>query len=340
MTKIKNLQILFLILFVLPFFLDSQKLTDVANLKPNPNLVVNLDNKKLFLEVGQDLKNFQEIKQYILDKQINDLNIIINSIYQDNTVDTSTVNTNALNENNKLINILRLENLLFLFIGFVVGIIVGISGLLFLKEYVKHKKLQKQAKNQPTINTQIAKPEAEESYWNQEAYTSTQATQPTSFNNILKTLTIEPSTTEYSSPSASTPHSYISNSSNYPSSHSRVVEIYNTNSKLLSKNAIEVSETPGSINQRRLGVTQAVILERVAKGKGNYWVISEQGFSELVPKANLKINEFNYETVANIFNCHNYQQGYSTNFSLLETAKVVSINQDNWQLQQKGDLRF
>ncbi len=223
---------------------------------------------------------------------------------------------------------------------------------------MRNKKVQKQKFKEHTVNPQKnteteesgfdqnhnqynTQPINEESSFNRNQNINTQPTHtyPSEIQRRQSKIIPQPTETppNYSSPSANTQQNY---GSNYTSSNSGVVETYNQNAKSLSKVAIEVSETPESINQRRVGVHQAVILEKVGKNKGNYWIISESGISELVPKANFKINEYNYETVAILFNCQNYRQGYSTDFCLLEPAKVVSINQNNWQLQQKGELLF
>ncbi|MBO3459230.1 hypothetical protein G7B40_027495 [Aetokthonos hydrillicola Thurmond2011] len=120
----------------------------------------------------------------------------------------------------------------------------------------------------------------------------------------------------------------------------KLVERYNTDPGSLSHNAIEVSAREDSITQRRLGLQQAIVLERVGRGKGNYWVLTGKDFNYLVPKKSIKINEFNYETVEALFVCNNYQPGY-THFQLCKPGKVMPISQgETWQLSEQGQLQF
>jgi hypothetical protein len=127
---------------------------------------------------------------------------------------------------------------------------------------------------------------------------------------------------------------------NLNSPESILVGAYNKNRNSLLKIATEVSETEESINQRRVGSDRAAILEQVAKGKGNYWIVSEQGVDYLLPKGNIKINEYNYETVEALFDCHSYRPGYSSDFQLVRPARVSVIGQKMWELADYGVLEF
>ncbi|NEP84305.1 MAG: hypothetical protein F6K39_43040, partial [Okeania sp. SIO3B3] len=108
--------------------------------------------------------------------------------------------------------------------------------------------------------------------------------------------------------------------------------------RLLSKSAIEVSETDQSIDQRRLGGGQGAILHK--HRKGNYWILNEGGTDYMVPKNNIKINEYSLETVTNLFECQGYQPEYS-GFKLIKPAMVSSVSRGEiWQLVEPGVLQF
>ena len=80
-----------------------------------------------------------------------------------------------------------------------------------------------------------------------------------------------------------------------------LVEIYNNNSDSLSKDAIDVSETQESIIQRQRNHTNQLILEKVRKGKGGYWVLASKENYYIFPKPQIRINEFNYQNIASLF---------------------------------------
>ncbi|MDP5337588.1 MAG: hypothetical protein NWQ28_03310, partial [Nodularia sp. (in: cyanobacteria)] len=117
----------------------------------------------------------------------------------------------------------------------------------------------------------------------------------------------------------------------------QIVKLYNNQPRSLSANAITVAETDHTVEQRRMGRTVAPILEE--NQLGNYWIIQEGHKEYLVPKGNIKINEYNYETISSCFECLAYSPKYSSNFTLLKLATVSSIGQ-NWQLIQQGELQF
>jgi cell division protein FtsB len=124
------------------------------------------------------------------------------------------------------------------------------------------------------------------------------------------------------------------------SSDIKLVEAYNRDPGSLLHDAIEVTEIKDSIAQRRLGVNQTVVLEKVGRGKGNYWVLPSKGYNYLVPKKGIRINEYNYETVEALFLCYNYQPGYS-DFQLHKPARLSPLSQgETWQLIEQGELQF
>lgn len=138
-------------------------------------------------------------------------------------------------------------------------------------------------------------------------------------------------------PRNQTPAAYTSQVSNL--STSQWINTYNHNPDLLSRNVTEVSETEESVNNRRLGSSQAVILAK--KSRGNYWVLTEGSYDYLVPSQSLRINEHNYKTVEALFECRNYHPDYSSDFQLLKPAVVVPLSGGKtWQLQEAGILQF
>ena len=117
------------------------------------------------------------------------------------------------------------------------------------------------------------------------------------------------------------------------------VNNYNTNLNSLSRNFIEVSETEESLKNRRLGISQIVILAK--KRRGNYWILTEGSYDYLVPSQNLRINQHNYKTVEALFECHHYHPDYSSDFQLLKPAVVYPLSGgQTWQLQEPGILQF
>ncbi|MCM0591499.1 MAG: hypothetical protein HEQ35_21420 [Gloeotrichia echinulata IR180] len=141
----------------------------------------------------------------------------------------------------------------------------------------------------------------------------------------------------------------LGNSESFASSSTNTLEpsilnllnIYKNDPKSLLENAIEVSETSQSIDNRRLGYNQPVALEKVSRNKGIAWVINIDGSDYLVPKPNLKINEYNYETIESLFICHSYQSGLCNEFTLNIPAKLLAQEKgEKWELSEKGELIF
>ena len=124
----------------------------------------------------------------------------------------------------------------------------------------------------------------------------------------------------------------------FGSSDLQLISMYQHDARSLLKNAIEVSETEQSIDQRRLGGGQGAILQKVRRG--NYCILNEGGVDYMVPKNNIKINEHSLETVKNLFECQGYRSGYS-GFQLIKPARVSAISRgETWQLVELGVLQF
>ncbi|BAY26361.1 hypothetical protein NIES2100_61750 [Calothrix sp. NIES-2100] len=118
-----------------------------------------------------------------------------------------------------------------------------------------------------------------------------------------------------------------------------LVSQYNQNPDYFSTSALEVSETEESINQRRLG-NQAVIIEKVRKGRGNYWLITETNEHYLVPKGGLKINQYNLPTIEALFQCTGDSPENFQKFTLVQPAIVFPIESEKWRLEKLGMLEF
>jgi len=140
----------------------------------------------------------------------------------------------------------------------------------------------------------------------------------------------EPTRQEYSNSSLDLPHiPWLKN--------------YNQNPESCEKyQPLPLSITDESIHQCRLGVNQPIVLE--TKKKGNYWAFSlEDNVTTkryLVPRANLKVNEYSLELIKFLFN---FQQENILNYSKLKVIYPAVINQiepDKWQLEAPGILLF
>lgn len=118
-----------------------------------------------------------------------------------------------------------------------------------------------------------------------------------------------------------------------------LVEVYNHEPDRLLPYVIEVVESEDTIRERRAGSNVSPVFIKSKRRQGIYWIIEIQGIIYLVPKAQLKVNEFISNTIQFLFNCQNYQRGDSENFVLDKPAEVISLG-DNWELKEKGILQF
>ncbi|MBD2199436.1 MULTISPECIES: hypothetical protein [Calothrix] len=131
-------------------------------------------------------------------------------------------------------------------------------------------------------------------------------------------------------------------SSSQPSGESQFpwVSAYNHNPDNFSKFALEVADTEDSINQRRLGNNQAVIFEKVRRGRGNYWLLTVKNENYLVPRGDLKINQYNLQTITALFHFIGDFTENSPKFTLVKPAMVFPLEAEKWQLQERGVLKF
>jgi len=120
-------------------------------------------------------------------------------------------------------------------------------------------------------------------------------------------------------------------------SEEEILEVYNNNPDVLFNSAVKVSVTQESLLNK-----DAILLEKTKSKIASYWVVAtEDNNYWLLPKGNLKINSYNYETVKRLFECDRYQADIDSEFLLIQMAKV-SLNQNRiqWQLLEPGRLKF
>ncbi|MBW4664534.1 MAG: hypothetical protein KME01_10095 [Chroococcus sp. CMT-3BRIN-NPC107] len=116
-----------------------------------------------------------------------------------------------------------------------------------------------------------------------------------------------------------------------------VIEIYNSEPNSLLSGAVKVSVKPESIIN--INSNQPIILASI--GNGNYCLVHELDISYwLLPKANLKIDQYRYETVKLLFECNEYELEFD-DYRLDKPAKVSMLpNEREWKLEERGVLRF
>ena len=127
-------------------------------------------------------------------------------------------------------------------------------------------------------------------------------------------------------------------SENHHSSNPQLVSAYNEDARSFSNNGTAVAETKQSIEQRHLSRNQPIIFEK--NRRGNYFILKEDVAEYMFPKHNIKINEYNWSTVADLFECQGYRHEYS-GFKLIKPARVSAISRgETWQLVERGVLQF
>lgn len=144
--------------------------------------------------------------------------------------------------------------------------------------------------------------------------------------------------------SGNLPSSYEEDRINQPPQplvYGELLDIYNKNPKLLEKNAIKVLETTNSINRKRTGISQQLVLEKATKS--NYWVIYDNTDKTcwLFFKNNMRISPHRYRDIQALFDCWDYQPDYSS-FELVKPAKLISLatEERKWIVEELGILKF
>jgi gas vesicle protein len=106
-----------------------------------------------------------------------------------------------------------------------------------------------------------------------------------------------------------------------------------------SSSPIEVSPTEESLANRRMGGSEPIVLEN--KRRGYYEVYLDGNYHCLVPSKSFRINQNNYKSVEDLFECQNYDPNYSDSYIVIRPAVVYPLaGGQTWQLQQRGVLRF
>jgi hypothetical protein len=116
-----------------------------------------------------------------------------------------------------------------------------------------------------------------------------------------------------------------------------VVEIYNSEPSSLLSNAVKVSVKPESIIS--INKNNPILLASI--GNGNYCLVHDTDISYwLLPKVNLKIDQYRYETAKLLFECDEYELEFD-DYRLDKPAKVSLLpNEREWKLEERGVLRF
>jgi uncharacterized protein YukE len=159
--------------------------------------------------------------------------------------------------------------------------------------------------------------------------------QPDNFRQPHIAETFHPDISRTSEPSDKSLQS-VPVSQFYSPAKLKLVTTYNNNPDSLPR-VIEVNITKESLENQRLGSNQYAILEH--NSGGNYWILKENNYDYLVPKKNVRLNQFNLITLEALFECQNYQAS-SKQFNLIKPAKLTSIYGDKWQLEEMGILQF
>ena len=106
-----------------------------------------------------------------------------------------------------------------------------------------------------------------------------------------------------------------------------------------SSSSIEVSPTEESLANRLRGNSEPIVLE--SKRRGIYGVYLDGNYHCLVPSQYFRINQNNYKSVEDLFECQNYDPNYSDSYTVIRPAVVYPLaDGKTWQLQLRGILEF
>jgi len=134
----------------------------------------------------------------------------------------------------------------------------------------------------------------------------------------------------------------------YPSHVLDWVKKYNEQPNFIAESSpTVVSETKENFGDRYKGSSEAVFLE--ISSNGSFWAISDSPNSLtywLFPEFNrttqefLRINDFNYKTIKNLFECDGYESNYSNKYRLVYPAKMERFENKFLELKYPGKLEF
>ena len=123
-----------------------------------------------------------------------------------------------------------------------------------------------------------------------------------------------------------------------------LIAYYNSNPKVLEDSIEIVTASEESIQFKRIGGDMQIIFKN--SRSGNYWLLPQpiirDGYTYycLVPKAQLVVNQHNYNTIRDIFNCTDYENRSSSKFRLKYAASVQKNQQGSWELIAPGEIVF
>jgi hypothetical protein len=112
----------------------------------------------------------------------------------------------------------------------------------------------------------------------------------------------------------------------------QIIQAYNTNPGNLQ--GIGVSETQDSFNQRRTSSSAPVFLHQASNP--SFYIVQDR---YLVPRPGSKVTTHKLNTIDALFDCDNFYQSGAP-FQLIEPAIVSPLSNNQWQLNQKGKLKF
>ncbi|WP_373481080.1 hypothetical protein [Geminocystis sp.] len=117
-----------------------------------------------------------------------------------------------------------------------------------------------------------------------------------------------------------------------------IITQYYNNPSFLVDHAYKVTPTKKSLEDIYMNKASEIIFQD--SNQSDYWIVElESGGFCLLPDLNLKINT-NLKTIKTIFELRGYQDHLSKNFQVIKTAKVHEVNQNQWQLIDRGILQF
>lgn len=117
-----------------------------------------------------------------------------------------------------------------------------------------------------------------------------------------------------------------------------VITQYYNNPNFLVDYAYKVTPTKRTLEDIYMNKASEIIFQD--SNQSDYWIVElKTGGYCLLPDLSLKINT-NLKTVKTIFELRGYQDHLSKNFQVIKTAKVHEVNQNQWQLADKGILQF
>jgi len=117
-----------------------------------------------------------------------------------------------------------------------------------------------------------------------------------------------------------------------------LVKNYQDSNWDLQTDLIKVSEPQESQTSRWGGSKEAISFKN--NRQGNYWIVNIEDCLYMVPRKQMKINEYSQDTLMSAFDCRNYQRGKSQGFVLIKPAKVTDTSTNEWKLIERGILQF